>query len=710
MHKLLIIESPNKIHTISKYLDDKEFKIIATVGHVRDLSSNTMGFNEKTLEPNWIIPKKKKDLVPKEKIVIDIKEEAKKADEIYLATDPDREGEAISWHVYSLLPEAEQKKCKRITFNEITKTAIQNALNSPRELDIKWVESQFARRILDRLVGYKISRILRNKVHGRSAGRVQSVALKMIYDREKEISQFKPTKWWTIDPIDENNDKLILRKVSSRIKDLNVERTDSEIEGTGINFKDVASAQKVKYSLTDNWKIYNIDDPKQYRSMPKDPYKTSTLQQDGINRLSWSVSKVTSVAQKLYEGVKINNEFVALISYPRTDSVRISDTFIKEAKKFIIKVYGENYFSANVYKNKKDEKNVQNAHEAIRVIDPFITPKSIKDKVTRDEYQLYNLIWCRTLAAFMTPAIYETTIIRIINNDNKFYSYSRILKFDGYKKVYNDEEVKQRDLKLSPELLGTKAKIKDVEIKEHTTNPPARFNQASLIKELDNAGVGRPSTYRSMANMSLERGYAELVDRSYRMLPLGDTVVDFLSKFFKFVLDVEFTNKVEKKLDDVASGEEDWKKVVREFQPKIEEGIQTAKTEFKTVSENVGRVCPKCGAPLLYRYTHATGAKFIGCSNFPKCKYSEFPNQPHVKELSLTCPKCHKPLVLRMSKKKRLFVGCSGYPKCKFIMSTTSKQIKTISECVKNNTPLPPMEAVEAKFKPKKSSKKTTKK
>ncbi len=680
MNKLLIIESPNKIKTIQKYIHNKDFAVIATVGHIRDLSSRSLGFNEKTLEPQWIIPKKAKGIKgqSREAIIKEIKELADKAKEIYLATDPDREGEAISWHVWSILNKEDQKKCKRITFNEITEEAIQKALEKPRDIDMLWVESQFARRILDRLVGFKVSKAVKQKTGGHSAGRVQSVALKMIYDREKEIEKFVSKKWWTVNPVTENDEQLNLRKVSSKLKNLNYEKIESEAEGSGVNFYDEDSAKKVVDSLKDKYKVYAVDEPKQFKSNPREPYKTSTLQQDGISKLGWNVAKVTSVAQKLYEGVKLNKDYVALISYPRTDSVRISDTFKEKLKKFIIKTYGEKYYEEHKLVNKgSNEKNVQNAHEAIRVIDVNIAPESIKGKVKPEEYALYNLIWCRTVAAFMKAAIYETTIIRIINNDNRFYTYSRALKFDGFKKVYMDEnEPKTREAKVLKKV-GSEIIIKNVEINEHNTQPPARFNQASLIKELDNAGVGRPSTYRSMADMALERGYATMESRAYHMTHLGYHVIEFLIKYFNFITDVGFTSKVEEQLDEIANGEIDWKQPIQEFQPILKKELDAIK-KVKVQGNKVGRKCPKCGSDLVYRYSYKTKSEFIGCENYPECNYAEFPNSWQPIVLDKKCPECGHDLVIRQAKRgKRLFVGCTNYPKCKYISKEDIKDTLT---------------------------------
>ena len=685
MNKLLVIESPNKIDTIKKYLNDSEFKIVATVGHIRDIPQTNMGFDEKTLEPRWIIPKKRKgEKESKEEIVRHIKQLASESDVIYLATDPDREGEAISWHVWSVLPEKDQKKCKRITFNEITKPAIIEALEHPRDLDELWVKSQFSRRLLDRLVGYKVSKMVRQKVKGQSAGRVQSVALKIIYDRERAIKYFTPHTWFTVDPEGKNKLTLVLRELSPALakdKTIKYEKKDNEAEGSGINFIDEASANKVKDALSKKFKVYKIDDPVQFKRNPADPYKTSTLQQDGITRLGWNINKVTSIAQKLYEGINIDGESTALISYPRTDSIRLSDTFATKLTKFVNTKYGDKYLEVRKFTDKKEAKNVQGAHEAIRVIDPYVTPASIKNKIGKDEYALYNMVWCRTVASFMKPAVYERIIVRVINNDNKFYTYSRIIKFDGFRKVMNPtENISLRNIDTSDELLGTNLDIDKVTVRSHTTEPPARYNQASLVKELDNLGVGRPSTYRSMADMALERGYAILKSRAYVMTELGDRVIMFLTKYFPFLVSAHFTSMVEKELDDVADGKLEWTKPVRDMQQNLGVLLTNAQTRAKVVSDEVGRKCPKCGKPLVYRYNKKTHAKFIGCSGFPKCKYVEFADtdgvaMPSNITMAEKCPECGKPLVLRRNRRGQFFVGCSGYPKCKYIMKTDKEQM-----------------------------------
>ena len=670
---LLIIESPNKIETIQKYLKNEDFEIIATIGHIRDLSTRGMGFNERTLEPKWIVPTKKpkKGQKTKQEIIAEIKEKAKDAEKIYLASDPDREGEAIAWHVYEILNKPEQEKCFRITFNEITKDAILEALEHPRKIDMLWVQSQFARRILDRLVGYSLSRLVRQKLRAKSAGRVQTVALKFIYDREKEIKKFKSTKWWTLDVVLKGDMKLILRSVNDNIKDLNYKKINDDVHGTGIDFKDAPSAEIVKKNLKEDFKIYSIDEPKIYTSNPRDPYKTSTMQQDAINKLGWNVSKSTSVAQKLYEGIKIKHEHTALISYPRTDSIRISDNFAKKIKDFILKKFGEKYYQERKFANKGNAQNTQDAHEAIRVIDPTITPDSLKKLITRDEYKLYKMIWVRTLAAFMTPSKFENVIVRVESNKNKFYTYNRRMIFDGFRKIYNPYEDANvpHDIGLKNLKINKILKMESAEVTEHESTPPPRFNQASLIKALDEAGVGRPSTYKSMANMAVERGYARLENRAYVMQPIGDLVIDELQQYFPYIVDKNFTKEMEGHLDEIASKEENWKEWILEFKPKFKKDMKTAIKEMKQAKlEKVGRKCPKCGSELVYRFARKSGAKFIGCSNYPNCKYAEFPETPR-KILEEKCPQCGKNLIERYNRRGQKFIGCTGYPKCHYVRS-----------------------------------------
>lgn len=673
MKKLLIIESPNKIKTLSKYLDN-EFNIIATIGHIRDLSSFGMGFDKTTLEPKWVIPSNKKNKNTKSNerskadIVKEIKTLSKKMDEIYIATDPDREGEAIAWHVFEILDNDEQKKCKRITFNEITKNAILESFKNKREIDINWVHSQFSRRITDRLIGFKLSQLMKNKLKAESAGRVQSVALKFIDEREKEIKDFVSEKWWTINTILSDNSELILKTLGSND---GINLSDKSFS-TGINFADYDSAKKVFDNLDNSFELISIEKPVFNEISPKPVYKTSTLQQDAINKLNWTSKKTTSIAQRLYEGIDIEGSQTALISYPRTDSVRLSDSFVANCKEYITKNFGENYLSKNDV-NKKAESNqganVQNAHEGIRPIDVTITPSSLVNKINKDDLALYKLIWNRTVASLMSNAVFKRITVKFTNNNNEFFTSSRECEFDGFRKIYNDDDdEKDNKINFSNLSIGQKINKKSIEIKEHETNPPARYTQASLIAELEKAGVGRPSTYSSMANIAIDRGYATLENKHFVMTDIGKDVINQLNKYFPNFINKNFTKQMEEHLDKIANGHEEWKQWIYDFTPEFDKEIELAYQEMeKKEDEKVGRLCPDCNHELVYKYAKKGFSKFIGCSNYPACKHVESLNKPEV--VPYKCPECEHDLLMRKSKKGSNFVGCSNWPKCNYILS-----------------------------------------
>ncbi|WP_412031934.1 type I DNA topoisomerase [Malacoplasma muris] len=690
MRKLLVIESPNKIKTLSKYLDS-DFEIIATIGHIRDMSPFGMGFDKETLEPKWIVPKaskkKTKNDSNKEEIVKEILKKSSKADEIYLATDPDREGEAIAWHVFDVLDKKDQAKCKRIAFNEITKTAVLDSFNNKRDIDFNLVHSQFSRRVTDRLIGFKLSRLMNVKLKAESAGRVQSVALKFIEDREKEINAFKPDFWFTLDAVLVDGNSLILKSVSSSLNNINVwEKSFS----TGVNFSDKESANAVLNSLNDEFIVSSIEEPSYSSSSPKPVYKTSTLQQDAINKLGWSSKKTTIVAQRLYEGIDVDGNQIALISYPRTDSVRLSNTFIDACQSFIKKEFGNEYLgdnSVNKLTKEKQGANVQDAHEGIRPIDVSITPKSLQGKISKDDLSLYKLIWERTLASLMSNAKFKRVTIKFDNNGNEFYTFSRECIFDGFRKVYVDYEDKDKEaiIDLSKYKIDSKFKSKSIEVNDHQTTPPPRYTQATLIAELEKAGVGRPSTYSSMANIALERGYAELDKRSFVMTDMGKEVIAQLEKYFPDVINKDFTKGMEEHLDKIASGTEDWKQWIKEFLPIFNNEVDNAYQNMeKKEDEKVGRDCPKCGKELLVKHARRGGSKFIGCSGYPECTYLEPFEKPQI--LEQKCPECNSDLLMRKSKRGSSFVGCSGYPKCNYIMSDKAYN-KFISE--NPNQPLP---------------------
>jgi DNA topoisomerase-1 len=674
---LVIIESPNKIETLKKYLGNN-YEIIATVGHIRDLPKSTLGFDQQTLEPMWTIPRrnpKQKNQKSKKEIIQQINSAASKAKNIYLASDPDREGEAISWHVYNILEEKYRKKAKRIVFNEISENAVKEAIKNPREIDDNWVHSQFSRRILDRMIGYKLSQVVKKAVHADSAGRVQSVALRFIEEREEEIEKFKPSFWWTVDITLHGSIPLILKDINPTLN-INPYMDKEDGGSSGVDFSNPEDAQKLVKSLQQDYKLYSIDNPEFYVRNPREPYKTSTLQQDAVNKLGWQSKKIMSVAQKLYEGFGSGNDHQAYISYPRTDSTRLSSRFTTETKDFIESNYGSTYVNEQFRNYKKADENVQDAHEAIRPININFTPEKAKDSLSKDEYSLYKLIWIRTVASLMSSAKFKKQILRFENSGNKFYAFSRELLFDGFRKVYSSYKEEDQEKLIDVEKVKAQRSLKSEEVKitDHQTKPPARYTQASLIAELEKSGVGRPSTYSTMANINIDRGYAKLVNRAFVPTEHGREVVKVLEKDFGDVINKDFTKEMEVKLDRIAEGQENWKNILIDFWPKFNERVQKVVDETKETIEYLNEKCPKCGKELIYRYSHK-GQKFIGCSGFPSCTYLRSLNPP--KKLEETCPLCKSHLIERTNKRGQKFVGCSNYPKCRFI-ANYDKDMKII--------------------------------
>lgn len=665
MENLMIIESPNKVKTISQFLP-KNFKIVSTVGHIRDLSHFGLGFNKDTLDPRWEIIKNTKNKKSKIDVVDEIKRDAKKADHIFLATDPDREGEAIAWHVYDVLDDNDKKKCKRITFNEITKKAVLEAISEPRQIDINYVYAQFARRILDRMVGYKLSNLVQRTMRADSAGRVQSLALRFIMNKENEIRNFKKSYWWTIDPIIKKKLKLTLNKVDSTI-----DKQNYTLENQSIHFLKEEYALELKDKLNKEFIVDHLDEAKKYFSSSPEPYKTSTLQQDAINKLNWTAKKITSIAQLLYEGIDVNEKHMALISYPRTDSTRYSLDFVKDAKKYILEKYGKEYVTSNDYKEAvvKNGNVIQDAHEAIRVIDVNIEPESLKNVIQDDEYRLYKLIWYHTVASLMSSAIYEKTNIWFENNKNYFFLTHHVRLFDGWQVLYDLNDDDHIDLSIFK--VGDKVSANSIDVTEHETQPPARYTQATLIADLEKSGVGRPSTYSTMANIPIDRGYATLVKRHYHITKLGEEVANNLDVFFPEIINVQFTKEMEDRLDKITNNQENWKKWLLTFWPelnkKAKEVQEKIKEEHKHVEpEYTGEMCPLCGRPLIYRYSKKNHSKFIGCSGFPECNYiKSLKEEPKI--LDEKCPECNSNLVERVNKKNQKFIGCSNYPKCHYI-------------------------------------------
>ena len=677
---LVVIESPNKENTIKKYLGN-DYEIIATVGHIRDIPrSNVKAFNPITYEPNWQISNDKKAKNSKKEIINKIKNKASTVNKIYLATDPDREGEAIAWHVYEILPKSCQKKCVRITFNEITKNAIATAIKNERKIDLNWVHSQFARRIIDRIIGYDLSRFVRKKFNGTSAGRVQSVALKFIYEREQEINNFKPITTYTLDTVLENGDKIYLRKLKNKSK--------NENENTSIlDFKSNIEVQEVIKNLNHEFEVYfpkGKEDIKILRRNPPAPFKTSTLQQTASNVFNWSITKITKIIQDLYEGINVGNEHIALITYPRTDSIRMSDQFKNIAFEFIKKNYGEEYANlSSKFINKKNV-NIQDAHECIRIIDPYLTSAKLRElNVNNDYVIMYDLIWKRSISCLMTPCRYIHKTIRLRNNDCKFFTYSNSIEFIGYRKVYgNNETIEINHGSKNIYSNGQKFKAKSITIGKHVTEPPPRYNQASLVEALDNAGVGRPSTYRMMVDVNPARGYCEIKNKSFYMSKIGESVIKGLVENFNDVIDKNFTKSMEQRLDAIADHKEPWNEWLKSFVPKFKKKVDQKNKTIKTELLNVGRNCPKCGSSLVYRFSKKSKKQFIGCSNYPKCSYVEFPNDKQI--LVEKCPKCGSSLVQKANKWGKKFIGCSNYPKCNFICNNLNK-LKNIIKLVKDD-------------------------
>ncbi|BDR66898.1 DNA topoisomerase 1 [Clostridium tetani] len=644
--KLIIVESPAKAKTIGKYLD-KTYHVEASMGHIRDLPKSQLGVDiDNNYEPKYITIRGKGELLTK------IKKHAKKCDEIYLATDPDREGEAISWHLSQALKLEDNKKC-RIVFNEITKSAVKNAIKEPREIDIDLVNAQQARRVLDRLVGYKISPILWRKVRwGLSAGRVQSVALKMICDREKEIEEFIPKEYWTIEcKLNKDRKDFLVKLISKDNKKIEI---NTEEESNNI-IKELKQGQFTVDKIKKTNKNKN----------PLPPFITSTLQQDAYRKLNFSTKKTMSVAQQLYEGIDIKGHgTVGLITYMRTDSVRISKEAQNKARQFLENVYGKEYIPEKP-RDYKGKKNIQDAHEAIRPTNIEITPKIALENLNSDQYKLYSLIWNRFMASQMAACVMEVNSVDVKNSGYIFRATGSIVKFDGFMIIYeylNEDEKENINI---PKLeKGELLKEKSIDSKQHFTQPPGRFSEASLVKVLEDNGIGRPSTYAPIISTLLERTYIERENRTLKSTELGVIVNNIMVEYFKPVVDAEFTAEMENKLDSIEEGNENWKNTVDEFYSPLKELIETAEKEVEkvTLEEKVTDVkCEKCGNNMVVK--HGRFGDFLACPGYPECKNTK----PIVHQLDVKCPKCHGEIVLKKSKKGRKFYGCSNYPKCDFV-------------------------------------------
>ena len=649
MHKyLVIVESPAKVKTISKFLG-ANYKVMASQGHVRDLPKSQMGVDvEHDYEPKYITIRGKGD------ILAALRKEAKKADKVYLATDPDREGEAISWHLAAAL-KLEDKDIYRITFNEITKNAVKASLKEARKIDMNLVDAQQARRALDRVVGYGISPLLWAKIkRGLSAGRVQSVALRMICDRENEIDAFIPEEYWTMEAslnIKGEKKPLVAKFYGDRNGKIDIKNAAQmqkildEVKNSGFSIESVKKSEKIKKSPL--------------------PFTTSTLQQEAAKTLNMSTKRTMNIAQQLYEGVDIKGRgTVGLITYLRTDSTRVADEAKTASKDYISENYGEKYLpqSSNA---KKDDKKIQDAHEAIRPTDLSLSPALVKESLQRDQFRLYQLIWKRFVASQMAPAQYETTSVRIGAGEYIFTVSASKIVFDGFMSVYKTDDDNEETNALAKGLdENSVLTLDDVNGTQHFTQPPAHFTEASLVKALEEQGIGRPSTYAPTISTIIARHYVIKENKNLYISELGNAVNNIMMTAFPTIVDVKFTANMESLLDGVAEGTVEWKEIIRNFYPDLKIAIDEAEKELEHVKiedEVTDVICDKCGRNMVIKY--GPHGKFLGCPGFPECHNTK----PYLEKIGVACPKCGKDVILKKTKKGRMFYGCEGYPECDFV-------------------------------------------
>ena len=649
MHKyLVIVESPAKVKTLSKFLG-ANYKVMASQGHVRDLPKSQMGVDvEHDYEPKYITIRGKGD------ILAALRKEAKKADKVYLATDPDREGEAISWHLAAAL-KLEDKDIYRITFNEITKNAVKASLKEARKIDMNLVDAQQARRVLDRVVGYGISPLLWAKIkRGLSAGRVQSVALRMICDRENEIDAFIPEEYWTMEAslnIKGEKKPLVAKFYGDRNGKIDIKNAAQmqkildEVKNSGFSIESVKKSEKIKKSPL--------------------PFTTSTLQQEAAKTLNMSTKRTMNIAQQLYEGVDIKGRgTVGLITYLRTDSTRVADEAKVASKDYISENYGEKYLpqSSNA---KKDDKKIQDAHEAIRPTDLSLSPALVKESLQRDQFRLYQLIWKRFVASQMAPAQYETTSVRIGAGEYIFTVSASKIVFDGFMSVYKTDDDNEETNTLAKGLdENSVLTLDDVNGTQHFTQPPAHFTEASLVKALEEQGIGRPSTYAPTISTIIARHYVIKENKNLYISELGNAVNNIMMTAFPTIVDVKFTANMQSLLDGVAEGTVEWKEIIRNFYPDLKVAIDEAEKELEHVKiedEVTDVICDKCGRNMVIKY--GPHGKFLGCPGFPECHNTK----PYLEKIGVACPKCGKDVILKKTKKGRMFYGCEGYPECDFV-------------------------------------------
>jgi DNA topoisomerase-1 len=647
---LVIVESPAKVKTIKKFLGSN-YEVIASQGHVRDLPKSTMGIDvESDYEPKYITIRGKGDVVSA------LRKETKKAEKIYLATDPDREGEAISWHLYETL-KLQDKKVYRITFNEITKNAVKESLKNAREINMNLVDAQQARRILDRMVGYRISPLLWAKVkRGLSAGRVQSVTLRMICDREDEINAFIPKEYWTLGAkfnIEGEKNPLVASFYGT--KDAKMELNSKE---------DVEKIQKALKGA--KFEILDVKTGKRTIKSPL-PFTTSTMQQEANKTLGFATAKTMRIAQQLYEGVEVKGEgTVAFISYLRTDSTRVSDEAKAMAEQYITAKYGKEYCITEE-KAKKDEKRIQDAHEAIRPTDINRTPESVKNILSRDQYRLYQLIWKRFTASRMAASVFETVAVRIIAKDYVFRVSASKIAFDGYRSVYasDDDEKAESNALLNSITEKTKVTFGEFDAEQHFTQPPAHFTESTLVRAMEEQGIGRPSTYAPTISTIMGRHYVLKEEKNLYVSELGEVVNRLMKESFPSIVDTEFTANMEALLDKVEEGTVNWKTIIRNFYPDLDEAVKEAEEnldKIKVQDEESDEVCELCGRKMVYKY--GPHGRFLACPGFPECRNTK----TILIRIGVSCPKCGKDIVERKTKKGRRYYGCEGAPDCDFMI------------------------------------------
>ena len=646
--KLIIVESPAKANTIKKFLGGNT-KVMASMGHIRDLPKSKLGIDvQNNFEPEYINIRGKGDLIK------DLKKNAKNSKKVYLATDPDREGEAIAWHLSNIL-NPENKNITRVTFNEITKNAVQKAIKEPRDIDINLVDAQQARRVLDRIVGYKISPVLWKKVRrGLSAGRVQSIAVELIVDREEEIEKFIPQEYWNIyvKLLDEKSKKIFEAKFYG--KDGKKQEIHNKEEADEI----LEAIKNAKYIVEDVKKG-------EKKRTPAPPFTTSTMQQEASRKIGFTLKKTMSIAQGLYEGVKIPEKgTIGLITYMRTDSTRISEEARASAKTHIIETYGENYYENRYYKTNKD---AQDAHEGIRPTYAELEPDKIKDSLTKDQYKLYKLIYNRFMASQMSSAIYDTMAVTIEANKYTFKANGQNLKFKGFMTLYVEgTDEKEEEEGMIPDLtVNQEVKKEKIEPKQSFTEPPPRYTEASLVKTLEEKGIGRPSTYSPTITTILERRYIEKEQKQLIPTELGKVVNKLLKENFANIMDVEFTANIESQFDNIAEGKENWKEMIKEFYGPFEENVERVEKQLEHVQmvEEVSDIpCDKCGRMMVYKY--GKYGKFLACPGYPECKNTK----PIIETIDVPCPKCGGTIQVRKSKSKRKYYICENNPKtCDYI-------------------------------------------